>query len=105
MYAKMNINWSPIAADIINSIAHRLKGEPIKEGSGAMLVKDVIYNDPATIVLWSDGTKTVVKCQPGDEYDSLKGFLMCVCKKFCGNKGNYNEVLKKFVPGYGAEPD
>ena len=25
----------------------------------------VIFNDPATIAFWSDGTKTVVKAQPG----------------------------------------
>ena len=59
--------------------------------------KDVIFNDPATIVLWEDKTKTVVKCQPGDEYDPLIGFLLCVCKKFCGNKGAYNNMIRKVM--------
>ena len=31
-------------------------------------IKKVIFNDPATIVLWDDGTKTVVKCSEGDTY-------------------------------------
>lgn len=26
-------------------------------------IKDVIFNDPATIVYWADGTKTVVKAE------------------------------------------
>ena len=30
-----------------------------------VFLKKVIYNDPATIAFWSDGTKTVVKAQPG----------------------------------------
>ena len=61
-------------------------------------IKKVIFNDPATIVMWDDGTKTVVKCQPGDTYDAEKGLAMCIAKKYLGNKGNFNEVFKKWVP-------
>ena len=28
-------------------------------------IKNVIFNEPATIIIWKDGTKTVVKCQEG----------------------------------------
>ena len=31
-------------------------------------IKKVIFNDPATVVIWDDGTKTVVKCSEGDTY-------------------------------------
>lgn len=92
---------------------------PIVELSGRLIVehmienhgrknaqlKKVVFHDPATIVYWTDGTKTVVKCQPGDTFDPLKGFLMAFFKKACGNKGNYNNALKKIVPGYGKEED
>lgn len=61
-------------------------------------VKKVIFNDPATIVLWSDGTKTVVKCQDGDVFDPEKGLAMAISKKALGNKGNFNEVFKKWLP-------
>jgi hypothetical protein len=37
--------------------------------------------------------------------DPLTGFLMAFFKKACGNKGNYNNALKKIVPGYGKEED
>lgn len=33
--------------------------------NNSVFLKKVIYNDPATIALWSDGTKTIVKAQPG----------------------------------------
>ena len=61
-------------------------------------IKDVIFNDPATIVLWADGTKTVVKCQDGDIYSKETGLALCIAKKALGNKGNFNEVFKKWIP-------
>ena len=61
-------------------------------------IKDVIFNEPATIMLWADGTKTVVKCQEGEGYDPEKGMAMAISKKALGNKGNYCEVFKKWLP-------
>ena len=61
-------------------------------------IKNVIFNDPATIVFWEDGTKTVVKCQDGDEFDPEKGLAMAIVKKAYGNKGNYCNKLKKWLP-------
>lgn len=60
-------------------------------------IKKVIFNDPATIVYWSDNTRTVVKCQDGDTYSKEQGLAMCIAKKYFGNKGNFNEVFKKFI--------
>ena len=60
----------------------------------------VIFNAPATIVIWSDGTKTIVKCQPGDEYNKETGLAMCIAKKYLGNKGNFNEVFKRYIEDY-----
>ena len=60
-------------------------------------IKKVKFNPPATIVFWTDNTKTVVKCQRED-YDPEKGLAMCISKKFLGDKGNYYEVFKKWLP-------
>lgn len=60
-------------------------------------IKNVIFNDPATIVFWEDGTKTVVKCQDGDEFDPEKGLAMTIVKKAYGNKGSYCNKLKKWL--------
>lgn len=67
-------------------------------------IKNVIFNAPATIVVWADGTKTVVKCQDGDVYDAENGFAMAIAKKALGNKGNFNEVFKKWLPEEDVEP-
>lgn len=61
------------------------------------LIKNVRFNPPATIVFWTDNTKTVVKCN-GEDYDPEKGLAMCICKKMLGNRGNYYEVFKKWLP-------
>lgn len=58
----------------------------------------VIFNYPATIVFWSDNTKTVVKCGDADIFDKEKGLAMAICKKAIGNKGNYYEEFKKWIP-------
>ncbi len=70
---------------------------PMPEININLFIKDVIYNDPATIVFWKNGTKTVVKVD-GEEYDPEKGLAMAFCKKMFGNKGNYYKVFKKWLP-------
>lgn len=63
-------------------------------GGGA---KKVIFNYPATIVLWNDGTKTVVKCGDDEVWDPEKGLAMCIVKKAFGNKGNYWNVVRDML--------
>lgn len=59
-------------------------------------INRVIFNDPATIVIWEDGTKTVVKCN-NEKYDKEKGLAMCIAKKWFGNTGKYFDVFKYFI--------
>lgn len=61
-------------------------------------VKQVIFNPPATIVLWADGTKTVVKCPQNDIFDPEKGLAMAIAKKSLGGSDSYYDVFKKWVP-------
>lgn len=58
----------------------------------------VIFNPPATIVLWNDGTKTVVKCSDEESYDPEKGLAMTIVKKTFGNHGNYYNIFKAVLP-------
>lgn len=60
-------------------------------------IKNVIFNDPATIIFWNDGTKTVVKAE-NEKFDPEKGLAMAISKKVLGNKGNYYETFKKWLP-------
>lgn len=64
-------------------------------------IKKVIFNDPATIVFWYDGTKTVVKTRGKEKFDPEKGLAMAVSKKVFGTNesgSNYYDVLKKWIP-------
>lgn len=60
-------------------------------------IKNVIFNDPATIVFWSDNTKTVVKAQD-EPFDPEKGLAMAICKRALGNKYIYYNEIKKWLP-------
>lgn len=83
-------------------------------------IKRVIFNNPATIVFWDDGSQTVVYCQDNvkmvkkvvdgkeveiakpqkaETYSEEVGLAMAIAKKHYGNAGAYNNVFKKFVPG------
>ena len=55
-------------------------------GTKTMDIDRVIFNDPATIVFWKDGTKTVVKCHPEDTFDEEIGFMCCYLKRILSSK-------------------
>lgn len=57
-------------------------------------IKKVIFNNPATIIIWADKSKTVVKCMDGDEWDPEKGFVMAYLTKLIGQK-QLHAALKK----------
>ena len=60
-------------------------------------IKNVVFNPPATIVFWADNSKTVVKAE-SETFDPEKGLAMAIAKKALGNKGNYYETFKKWLP-------
>lgn len=78
---------NPLYAYILRAEEHQIK-------TGLEII-NVIFNDPATIVFWNDGTKTVVKAN-GEPFDEEKGLAMAFAKKALGNKGNYNNVFRKW---------
>lgn len=61
-------------------------------------IKNVHFNGPATVVLWKDGTKTVVMCQEGDIYSEETGLALCIAKKAFGNMPNFNNIFRKWIP-------
>jgi len=81
----------------------KILGKTITVSSALMRIipiKKVIFNSPATIVIWEDGTKTVVKAE-GENYDPEKGLAMAIAKKAFGNEGNYYNEFKKWLPKEG----
>lgn len=68
----------------------------------ALTIKNVIFNEPATIVFWADGTKTVVKAE-NEDFDPEKGLAMAIAKKVFGNKGSYFNQIRKWTETYYEE--
>lgn len=60
----------------------------------AMRIKRVIQNDPATIVIWSDGEKTVSKAV-NEPFDPEKGLAICVMKRVYG-KCKTGKLMRKW---------
>lgn len=58
-------------------------------------IKNVIFNPPATIVFWTDGSKTVVKCNAKEEFDPEKG--MAIAKRCANNSDDFYKEIKKWV--------
>lgn len=82
-------NWECVSSTNPNSGTVTLS----KVSTKTYDIKRVIFSNPATIVIWKDGTKTVVKCYEGDTYDALKGVALCYMKKVCGSK--FHKIMKE----------
>ena len=59
-------------------------------------IERVIFNGPATIVFWSDNTKTIVKCMEGEFFDEEKGIAMAFMKKMYGS--GYMRKIRRHIP-------
>lgn len=57
-------------------------------------IKELIFSDPATIVFWEDGTKTVVKCD-NEPFSEEHGLAMAYMRKLYPSRAAFkNEVAK-----------
>lgn len=54
---------------------------------------DRINTGPKTIIKWNDGTKTIVSCGEGDQYDRYVGFCAAVTKKMFGSTSNIKKII------------
>lgn len=58
-------------------------------------VDRIIFNPPATIVFWDDGTKTVVKCMEDQPYEKYAGFAMACMKKMFGSTSRAKAIMSE----------
>ena len=75
----------------MNCKYNRNTGNPLE-------IKNVYFNDPVTVVMWNDGTKTIVRCSENDFYDPEKGLAMAIVKKAYGNDNKFHKIFKKWLP-------
>ena len=71
-----------------------------KEKALSMTIKKVIFSPPATIIIWDDNTKTIVKAQEDEPYDPEKGMAMCIAKHIYGDCGSYYNVFSEWLKNY-----
>ena len=65
-----------------------------ENNSWGVYITRVLYNNPATIVFWNDGLKTISKCSGTDVYNPQIGLLLAVLKRF----GKVNRILDDWSP-------
>ena len=82
-----------------NNIEDWKKTQRVKNLDSRMVpgIKNVIFNDPLTIIVWSDGTKTFVRASENDMYDPEKGMALAIAKKAMGNKYSYYDEIRKWI--------
>jgi hypothetical protein len=96
---------SPVTVVKINTFNYNstwrkiTKATPVNSARPKDGLNKVIFDEWAgvTVALWCDGTKTIVRCQEGDTFDKEKAVALCYMKKVLGNRGSFNETLKKWV--------
>lgn len=98
IYTAMAFDYS------LQSTERAKKNDIVRLGMCNVSIRKVIFNDPATVVLWSDGTKTVVKCGPEDTFDMEKGLAMAIVKKMAGNDSRFHKVFKQYSKKKKKEP-
>lgn len=79
--------------------ASMLHGGAFYKNGIKVFIREVIYNDPVFIVVWSDGTRTSSKCEEGDKFNADVGLLICVLKKLMGSDFAVNLLEDWYVTG------
>ena len=57
-------------------------------------IKQIFSNNPTTVILWEDGTKTISKCSDNDVYNVERGIEICMIKKAFGMS---NQEYKRYM--------
>lgn len=60
-------------------------------------IKRIIFNPPATVIIWGDDTKTVVKCAEDDEFNPEIGVAMCYMKKIYGSRHAFSKKVESYI--------
>ena len=81
--------WRIDYSDIFNNIT-----APVRTAN-EFIPKKIIRNKATTVVLWKDGTKTLVRCEEGKEYDVYEAFTAALAKKIFQNNTKLKKLIKE----------
>ena len=109
---KYTAKWESDHVLTVDELERRLRGEEMKSITitaselatncsskypNSYDVKRIIFNDPATIVFWKDGTKTVVKCMEDTPFNPYYGFVCALAKKVYGSNSLISRIVDKYT--------
>lgn len=89
-------------ADVIKCLSRWYVFEKVDNDS---LISRVIFNDPATIILWTDGTKTIAKTHGDDAFDPEKGFAVACAKKLLGDGDAFRMEFAEWISAEYKRPN
>lgn len=95
-------NMKALSIQYVRGLYSKPSGNPNLLENLKLGIEKVIFNDPATIILWTDGSKTVVKCSDDELFDPEKGLAMAICKKVLGDK--FKKTFKEWIPEEDIDP-
>lgn len=64
-------------------------------GAPLPIVKKILVSGICTIVFWLDGTKTIVRCKAGTEFNVYHAFTAALAKKIYGSNSQVNKIIKR----------
>lgn len=88
----------PISYKDLMTVARTVSFDPIdsitiKSADKKLGIRKVIFNDPATIVIWDDGEKTVVKTND-EEFSKEHGLAMAITKRYFGSRSQFLKAVE-----------
>lgn len=76
----------------------------LKKERDKYAIDKIIFNPPATVVIWKDGEKTIVKCGEDEVFDHEIGVAMCYMKRIFGSRSAFKRTVKEYLPKPKEEP-
>ena len=75
-------------------LADKLTNRATNTNLSYLKIRKIIYNNPATIVIWNDGTKTVTKVGKDQEFSEYFGLLAAIAKRIYETNGEIDREIQ-----------
>jgi len=86
------LSYSNYVKYVINDIKEM---ENMKVVAFELMPKKIIFSGPKCIVLWVDGTKTIVSCSENDQWDEYAAYCAALAKKIYGTTSAVHRMVDK----------
>ncbi len=87
----------PLLEDVLESLSEHKLEEEEDDIISIDSIERVIFNPPATIVIFKDGRKTIAKTMEQDEFQPEMGFAMVMMKEIFETRGEYKRWIQQWM--------